>query len=125
MSKLVQLTDNDGNIYPKTYENILYDNISGSNSNITLNDSVENYKYIEVFYRNNDNYYTSRKFYKPNGKKIILDMTTPNTSNTAIIWTTVYNISDSSLSIYFSRRLLNGTTTTTNYIYITRVVGYK
>ena len=52
---------------------VLYENEAGTNGDITLNDSVENYTFIEVFYRNNDNFYTSRKFYKPSGKKIILD----------------------------------------------------
>ena len=56
-----------------TLPTILYENANGSNGNITLNDSVKNYRYIEVYYRNNDNRYNSKKFYKINGKYVVLD----------------------------------------------------
>ena len=56
-----------------TEPTVLYENANGSNGNITLNDSVENYRYIEVYYRNNDNRYNSKKFYKINGKYVVLD----------------------------------------------------
>lgn len=106
---------------------ILYDNESGSNANITLNDSVENYEYIEVFYRNNDNFYSSRKFYKPSGKKFILDS---------------YYVSSTNIQFKMNYITITGTTVTRNQFieaskntmtqqntnantYITRIIGYK
>lgn len=51
---------------------VLYNNETGSNSTITLNDSVEKYEDIEIFYRNNDKYYNSIKINKPNNKQLSL-----------------------------------------------------
>ena len=44
---------------------VLYENTNGSNGNITLNDSVENYKYIEISaYKSDDNsLFPTQKFY--------------------------------------------------------------
>ena len=54
---------------------ILYNNESGTNSNFSLNDDVSNYKYIEVYTKQN-NYtlaYKCQKIYNPNGKNIAID----------------------------------------------------
>ena len=108
---------------PKT----LFENDSGSNANITLNDNVENYEYIEIFYRNNDNFYSSRKFYKPSGQKLVLDS---------------YYVSSSSIVFKMNYITISGTSVTRNQfieanknnitqndtsrnVYITRVFGYK
>lgn len=123
MGKEVIFKDNDGYVYPRTYEKVLYNNTAGSNTAITLNDSVVNYQYIEIYYRNNDNFYTSRRFYNPNGKKIILDMCQPNTNNTGLMWTTTMNVSGTSLTIDTARRWLGNTTTNANFLYIIRVIG--
>lgn len=63
---------------------VLYQNESGSNGNITLSDSVANYTYVEVFYRNNDNRYNSKKFYNINGKNVVLD--SYYSSSTDMVW---------------------------------------
>ena len=51
---------------------LLYNNTSGDNGNITLNDDVSDYLYIEVYYKSNDGYYGSQKIYEPNNKTIML-----------------------------------------------------
>lgn len=71
--------DSTGIVHNKTPLNIilngviLYENENGSNSNIDLVDNINNYTFVDVYYRNNDQFYTSRRFYKPNNKKVILD----------------------------------------------------
>ena len=50
----------------------LYDNSSGTTTNFSLNDDVANYKYIEIFTKQDGYYnaYKSQKLYDPEGKKI-------------------------------------------------------
>lgn len=107
---------------------ILFNDASNTATTITLNDSVVNYEYIEIFYKNNDSLHSSLKVHQANGKKISLDSHYPDGSSAylkfaraTISGTTItinsqtqVNISGSSLS-----------TSTGNYTYITRVVGYN
>ena len=54
-------------------ETILYSNDSGTQGTITLSDSVENYDYIEIFYRNDSSNFKSVKIDNPNGRSVALE----------------------------------------------------
>ena len=109
---------------------VLYNNTSGSNSNITLSDSASNYEYIEIFFRSNDTPHNSVKIYQPNGKFVSLLTQYNNGSN--IVWFKIAIVTISGASITFNNseevKLVSGSSPiinkTTN-IYITRVIGYK
>lgn len=106
---------------------VLYNNSQGSNTDITLNDAVENYEYIEIFYKNNDGFYSSRKFCQPSGKKLVLDS---------------YYVSSADIVFKYNCITITGTTLTRNAFaevsranissvdsgaktYITRIIGYN
>lgn len=124
------VTVNGGKVYGET---VLYDNESGSNGTITLSQSAASFTYLEIFYKdNNDREHQSMKIYSPNGKTSDLHAIEAVSAST-LIRRTRYSISgtsitpDSSLMGYL--QIYNeGTTpksvTGTNFIYITRVVGY-
>jgi len=128
-NKIVQFLDKLGNaIYPKTYSKVLYS--GNSNGTITLSDTATNYEYIEIFFRNSDNFCNSVKVYQPNGKAVAL------VSNTAQAGVTYWKnravlISGSTISTYqnqYNETYATGgavTVSPNNVIFITRVVGYK
>lgn len=109
-------------------EMVLYDNSTGSNGDITLNDSVANYKYIEIYFKDNNGKYGGyNRVYSPNGKEVHLSMIEP-TSSANLIRNTAYSISGTTMIVgscgyaqisasSVSRNMSQ------NYIYITRVVG--
>lgn len=111
----------------------LYESSSGSNSNITLSDTLANYSYIEVFYKNNDNYYDSIKVASPNGKNIVLTGITASLYNSKpnfVMKTQTRSCSGTSLTVtnYQEISVYDGAISahgSTNNIYITKVVGYK
>lgn len=110
----------------------LYSNASGSNANITLSDSAANYNYIEIFFKSNDNVYSSVKGI--NGTTIMCHIVSTITS-TAYWYNpvlTTYSINGTSLSISnkVSYNITNNWAKTDsgnnlNNIYITKVIGYK
>ena len=123
--------DFDGDSVPSGWtavDNVLYNDTTGTNSTITLNDNVSNYNYIEVFYRDSDNQYNSVKVFSPNNKKAFL--TTSTLYNNKIYYKTkVISISGTSITNTSTAQMTceasGNTITTDNFIYITRVVGYK
>ena len=109
---------------------VLYENSTGSNDSITLNDSITNYKYIEIFYGSATRYQTSSK----------IDLRVNNGGTLTEIH------SDNNGAMYFNTRTItiSGTTlatdgtryssgqsgawtnwSNTNSIYIYKVIGYK
>ena len=108
---------------------VLYENNNGSTETITLNDSVSNYKFIEIFYKSNDNAYSSVRVYAPNGKRVSLQA----------FWSVDYvlygkikqiSISDNKINnLAFQQVVIdNGgypAISLSNFIYITKVIGYK
>ena len=109
---------------------ILYENASGSNSKITLSDSAANYEYLEIFFRNNDNIYSSVKVYQPNGKKVNLISQYNNGSNTIWFKIAICLISGNTITKDNAVEMklaasssINASSGNSNYI--TRVVGYK
>lgn len=119
---------------------VLYDDNTGSNGDIILSDSAANYTYLEIFYRNNDNNYSSVKIYSPNNKKVSLLNGSINYTSTenmrSFIKQRTINISGTSITTAINNSVINAgdvkitnsaTTVTpsgTNNIYITRVIGY-
>ena len=109
---------------------VLYENASGSNSNITLSDNASNYEYLEIFFRNNDNIYSSVKVYQPNGKKVNLISQYNNGSNTIWFKIAICLISGNTITKdnaiemkLVASSSINASSGNSNYII--RVVGYK
>lgn len=113
---------------------ILYEHETGSNGSITLNDNVSNYEYVEIYYRNNGKSYDSTKIYQANDKasKLTIEYiyTSANFVYTENLFKSIY-IKNNSITVenygYLQTidKEINNVNTTDNYIYITRVVGYK
>ena len=127
---------NTGYLLEQLAPYLLYSNDNGTNGNITLNDSLSNYNYIEVFYYTQYNQCLySNKFYKPNNKTTQLfyleganTSANPKNSDTFLFWS----------RIEFSGNKINRNTTTrgltslsgsyaenNDRVFITRVIGYK
>lgn len=111
----------------------LYDNTSGSNGEITLSDSCANYSYIEILFMQNQSIYNSVKVYNPNNKEVSLMAIAPDVSN-SVIWfqTRVVKPSGNKISTvtnkYGQIALASGSGNAysgQNFIYITKVIGYK
>lgn len=121
-----QVYDDEGNEILS--EKVLF--TGDSNAAITLSETSANFKYIEVFFRDNDGTYSSAKVYEPNNK--FVDLTT------LARWSSTFYIKQKRIGIS-GTKITNGNTTeiqfTTapkitmkndaNNIYITRVVGYR
>ena len=109
---------------------VLYTNTNGSNTEITLNETSANFSYIEIFYKNNDGYYSSVKVESPNGKTACLMSIDPNSSSTLYFKGTSVVISGTSIKPnHYSEFGVKSSGVTgfssTNYNYITKVIGYK
>ena len=105
----------------------LYNNSSGSSS-VTLSDSVDNYTYLEIFYKINY-FYGSTKIYKPTGKTFEITGTVLNSNNLQVFFAQ-YSISGTTISKsseYLYTIVSGGTNTksTTSITGIIRVDGYK
>ena len=120
----------------------LYSDDSGTNENITLSDSAANYEYLEIFYRNVDNIYSSVRVKNPNEKSVgllipvcftggsgnvglfALHNRTINISGTSIKTLSVGNNGNyyAGFALWENR---SPSVEKNNYIYITKVIGYK
>lgn len=114
---------------------ILYDNEDGSNENIELSDTTENYKYIDIYYIDNNatpNYGFTR-VYNPNGKYTFLHIISlATTGGGHYLKTRTVEIIKKQIATVETRygqaylRANNyPTVAQENYIYITKVLGYK
>lgn len=107
---------------------ILYDNSTGTTSNITLSDSANNYDYLEIYYKTNDSGSAS-------SQKITGMSSGTKIASLSYIWFvqgSYYfkqaNVNINGTSITFSNNNQwenNAPIEGGNFIYITRVVGYK
>lgn len=120
----------DGGKILKAYS--LYENLQGANGNITLSDSVSNYDYIEIFYRNNSNNYQSVKVYdieNDNAAYVSLCMVGGINTSTSNAWIVSKNVkvSGTSITTYACMEWSVKTASfdATDKIYITKVLGYK
>ena len=118
------------------YPVVLYNNPTGSNSTITLSDNVTNYSFIEIYYKSNDDYVDSKKLVGANGNTSLVAYQ-PNRSGDpeAYIKFRVISINNNTISTrqdsggYYIKELslsTNGISQyANNFIYITKVLGYK
>lgn len=106
-----------------------------SNGSINLSDSADNYNYIEIFFRTNDNVYDSTRVYQPNNKMVSLAAWWVN-ANVPRFYTKakIVRISDTSIQAVSSNQYGEAAYDTSNSpvyisnsnnIYITRVIGYR
>lgn len=100
-----------------------------TNGAITLEKSVEKFKYIEIFYADNDETYSSVKVFDPNNKYV--DLTT------LARWGSTFYIKQKRILI-LGKKITNGNTTeaqftatpkitintTANNINVTKIIGY-
>ena len=118
--------------YKTLYEN---DTWSGNQGNITLSDSAANYDYLEIFYATHNlggDGYKSVKIANPNGKTIDLDMVIRKSDDNVMYFiSNLYDISGTTLTLkaigssYVYNNSSNNVNTSTNYIYVKKVVGIK
>ena len=108
---------------------VLYDNTSGTNGTVTLNETAANFSYLEIFY-SEKNYSTtgfkSEKVQNPNGKQVILFWSTHDTgviifrsARYSISGTSITRVSEESYNTW-NQEAKNGTET-----YIFKVIGYR
>lgn len=107
---------------------VLYNSASGTAGTVTLSDSVENYTYLEIFYRSSgDNACGSVKVFSPNGKLVHLG-TIHYIADYDYAKFALVNVSGSMITFSQNYQIIlknNGSEySAENAIYITRVVGY-
>lgn len=116
---------------------VLYNNQNGTqDASITLSDNIENYEYIEIYYRSSW-VYGSQKIYtnrSNNSKAFPLNIIYGSGTADITFMVNVYNIANNKITIADSgNRGMNGyisnnnvvSLSKSNQIYILRVVGYK
>lgn len=104
---------------------ILYENAEGTNENVQLKDSVENYDYLEIFWNLNNSVYGSIKIENPNGK-VFQITTNTNPSSQTRVWSQGNTINNDSIirgECIFQD--IGGSRGTANFLYITKVIAYK
>ena len=111
----------------------LYSNTSGTQSTVVLSDDISNYDKICVFFKDDGNTGDSQEFIPANitgvnletiiasgdDSKLYIKSSQINFSGTSITWANNYGI------YVFSNGQTAWGAIGTNYIYITKVVGYK
>lgn len=105
----------------------LYDNSSGTTGTVTLSETAANFDYLEIFYRDSDKHYNSVKIASPNGKEAWLSggyIESNASGNVKYKNVTVSGTSITSKN-YIQVAFNGGDIVINNYIYITKVVGYK
>ena len=109
---------------------ILFENNSGTTENITLKDSVENYRCIDIFYTWGNQFgKCCRRIYDPNNQTLNLDQIVCN-NNMVYFGYSVYNINDKAITLdngeYWRIDTSAKIVQTKNNIFkIFKVVGYK
>lgn len=117
-----------------TEECVLYENASGSNGTITLSASIANYRYLEIYFTDNNGKsggYT--KVWSPNGKTICLNIVETSSATSVIFRQTMYTLSSTTMTpktdvagyLQFnpSTKVIANSPVGTNYIKIVRVIG--
>ena len=105
---------------------VLYENKNGNTGNITLRQSVETFDYIEIFYKNVDNFFSSVKVEAPNKKNVNLFTTFINQDGLVVnVSSAIKYISEEFISNIYYGGASGSNVTPNNDIKITKVVGYK
>lgn len=120
--------------FPQGYS--LYENLSGSNGTITLSDTIDNYKYIEIITRSNDGYIRSSKFMvgvgSYTGHSLVDFQANTDTDLLAylkvrivkLVGTTISTIGSAFKEMTFSNNS-SCKVTNNNMLYIVKVIGYR
>ena len=107
----------------------LYSNTNGSAGTILLSDSSANYDKLYIEFIDNDGTVSSKEVTSPNGKSVYLSITYP--SSVSYKKDVIVSISGTSITptTYSTITFRSGQSPTiansTNYIYITKVIGFK
>lgn len=110
----------------------LYNNTSGSTTNITLSETSANYTYLEVIFGSDNVYQSTGMIYNPNGKTISLPQQSMGTVDGQIyLFTSNWTISGSGINfVKAANKYITPSNTvaqynTNSYVRIYRVIGYK
>lgn len=112
---------------------VLYENNNGSRDEITLNDSVENYGIIKIFYSNRTDY-SSIEMYDANNKEICLTLSFSIEGlniartiyrNIKITKTQLKTTTQGYLSMTTTGGIDSNISAAANDIYIHKIIGYK
>lgn len=115
-------------------EYVLYDNAIGNNDTITLKDSTNNYRHLEIyFFKAKELGMFHTKIFTPNGKYVGLTVTVPQENGGVQMLTSRFYIGENQITFSQGAYLnfwKDGSSKqfdfgATKEIYITRVVGYK
>lgn len=107
----------------------LYSSTNGTNGTVNLSDSVANYDKLYIEYIDNDGTVCSKEVTAPNGKNVYLSITYPSSVSykkdviVAISGTTITPQTYSTIT--FRSGQSPTIANSTNYIYITKVLGFK
>lgn len=98
-------------------------------ANVKLTDDASNYKFLEIYYCDNDNTYNSVKVESPNGKNVLLSIQYPYQNGVTYIKSCLISISGKQITPinYSSMTIRSGqapTIANSNYCYIRKVIGY-
>lgn len=104
---------------------VLYENSAGANKDITLSEDASNFKYIEIFYRDQDGRNSSKKISNTTNA-IVLDISVVGSSQ-VFISSAGINISGTSITWLWNRRADSWSSYVNDgeAIAIMKVVGYK
>lgn len=108
----------------------LYNNPSGTTGEITLNEALTNYQYLEIYGKYDGKYDVSQKVYNPSVNNIfnVIGGMLNQNADTGYFAITNYKIQGTKITaVYYGEFGLhtNAFTTKQNKIHIIRVVGYK
>ena len=108
-------------------ETVLFENVDGISTTVTLANSCTNYKYVEVYFKSNAKACASLKIDDPNNKYICLNVIDDNAAEELWAKMAKYQFVDNKLNFIKARHksLLNAQTGTDNSLKIAKIVGYK
>lgn len=109
---------------------VLYSDAAGTNSTVTLSDDASNYDYLAItFCDNNDTPNKAVRIIPADAARFVLDIAHAGSSNT-VYWNVArYTLSGTSITVgnSYEKALAASSisTSSTNHIYILKVVGMK
>lgn len=127
-------SNNDSGWYAISNSKILYNNTGGNAGTVTLNENISNFRDIEIIYTENHLEGGASAKIMPNGKIIHLGMMRATSNTRTLFKRTTYTLSETTITPDMTKSAysaIDGSTvtttdaTTSNQIYITRVIGYR